>query len=229
MKRIYLLLFGMCWLLVQESRAQYLGLHLGWALPSGTFGNSNLNDTESGFAQTGYTYGFTANYRIIPNLSICADISKSVVGFNTKDYMSGLQNANPLVKYDLVVPDGYIIHSGLMGVQGQLERNRWSFGIRFMMGFVDMKAPEKRVTQELNGMGYVSVTESRSDMAMAFAWGISGTYHLSEYLYVLANVQQMAADTDFDFVYRSANQDRTAIPLNMFQATFGLGIHIQDN
>lgn len=228
MKRtIFILILGI--LFSKVTSAQYLGIAVGYTIPSGMFGNSSFADKESGFASIGYTYGLHCNYQFNDYLGISADISRSVAGFNTDAFSSELKKTAPSVNYQVDVPEGYIIHTTLVGLMGQLKYKRMSYGLRLMGGFANMKAPEKRITQQFSGNEFTTVTESRTDMAPAFSWGLTGSYRLNRHVYIMLNLDQVVSDLEFDFDYRSNTSAKNQLPLDMFKACLGLGIHIQDN
>ncbi len=223
------IIFILCLWCLNTANAQYVGLSVGYTIPSGMFGNSSFADKESGFATAGYTFGLNCNFLLNDYFGISADISRSVANFNTSGFSSELNRTYPGLQYEVDVPNGYIIHTSLLGLQGRLVYKKMAYGIRLMAGFANMSAPEKRISQQFSGNTLTVITESRTDMAPAFSWGLSGSYQLNQYLYLIGNVDQVVSDLEFDFDYRSNTQDKNRLPLDMFKATLGLGIHIQDN
>jgi hypothetical protein len=207
---------------------QYIGLGLGYALPSGTFANKDMSRSESGFAKNGYTFGLQVNYKVLKNLGICVDVNHNVMDLDEAAYTNVLQKLNPNTTVDVDAVDAYSANTALAGAYAFIPLKKFSVQLKFAFGFASMKVPEKRITQLSGGKEYITVEESRSSMAPAFGWGFGVNYELSRLVFLNFRVDETYAYTKFDFDYRSSNDALTPMPLNFYTAMLGVGIRIQE-
>lgn len=227
MKRLVLIKL-LCLCSTYACMAQYAGLYAGSNISSGSFSNNNFSDNESGFAQTGYSYGLAALYSIHTNLGLCADFGQATAAFNSNAYTQALNLSNPQAAYDMVASNPYRISHALAGIHGFIPFNRFTMGVKLQLGFAHVTAPEKKIKQEFAGKNYMSVIGSATDLSAAFNWGLMATYMLGNRLLLTAQVDNFYAPTAFRFNYFSATDEPQALPINTFRLCVGVGVLLQN-
>ena len=208
--------------------AQYAGLYVGSNIASGSFSNNNFSDDESGFAQTGYSYGLATLYPIHSNLGLCADFGQATVAFNSNAYTQALNLSDLQAAYDMVASNPYKINHALTGIYGFIPFNRFALGVKLQLGFAHVTVPEKKIKQEFAGKYYTSVLGQATDFSAAFNWGLMATYELSNRLLLTAQVDNFYAPTAFRFNYFSATDEPQALPVNTFRLCVGVGVLLQN-
>ena len=227
MKRLVLIML-LCLCSAYACMAQYAGLYVGSNIASGSFSNNNFSDNESGFAQTGYSYGLAALYPIHTNLGLCADFGQATAAFNSKAYTQALNLSNPQAAYDMVASNPYRISHALAGIHGFIPFKHFTMGVKLQLGFAHVTAPEKKIKQEFAGKNYMSVIGSATDLSAAFNWGLMATYELGNRLLLTAQVDNFYTPTAFRFNYFSATDEAQALPVNTFRLCVGVGVLLQN-
>jgi hypothetical protein len=227
MKRLVLIVL-LCLCFTYASRAQYAGLYVGSNIASGAFSNNNFSDDESGFAQTGYSYGLAVLYPIHSNLGLCTDFGQATAAFNSNAYTKALNLSDPQAAYDMVASNPYRINHALAGIHGFIPFNHFTLGVKLQLGFAHVTVPEKKINQEFAGKYYTRVIGSATDLSAAFNWGLMATYKLGNRLLLTAQVDNFYAPTVFRFNYFSATDEPQALPVNTFRLCLGVGVLLQN-
>ncbi len=221
---ILILLLG-----VTTAKAQYVAIQAGVAIPSGSFGNALLTNTEDGFATSGSTFSLFTNYLWGERLGICADIRYATMGFDQQALSDQTaKQAPPLTQMTASSQNNYTASSAMAGVSYTLGSQNLTFDIRVMTGFLTLRTPTLTYTTNYNGQSYNRVIASQNDLSLAFGYGIGAKYELPKNWFIVANIDNTFANMEFpENGYQSSTDNTVTKPYQVYLLSLGVGYKIQ--
>lgn len=228
MKPIYTIL-AVFVLITTGVNAQYIDINAGWAVPSGSFSNSNISKPEDGFAQSGGSFGISAQYLVYKKLGVCVKYNFSSFGFNTNEYSAQVDAQAPQGTSKTVTSDErYKSSSALAGVYLTLGKKKLTLDIHVAAGFVSLKSPALTTTSAYSGNTYTSSIESFKDVSPAIGYGFALKYVLPKNLYASVHIDNVNANMQFPKIaYQSSSEEIITKPYQAYSFTLGLGYAIQ--
>lgn len=211
------------------TQAQYIALQAGWAIPSGSFGNSDYGNPEDGFATNGGTVSIFTNYLMTKRLGICAHFNYAEFGFNHKSISEQAnKQAPPLTQVAASSNQDYSASSAMAGVSYTLGNGNLTFDARVMTGFLTLRSPSITFTTTTNGQHYSHTFDTQHDMSLAFGFGIGAKYALPKNWFVVVNIDNTVASMEFPKNgYQSSAQTTVTKPYQAYMLTAGVGYRIQ--
>ncbi len=211
------------------AKAQYIAVQAGWALPSGSFGNTVLSNKEDGFATSGSTFSLFTNYLLSERLGICADIRYASMGFDQQALSEQAGNqAPPLTQMTASSQNNYTSSSAMAGLSYTLGNQNLTFDIRVMTGFLTLRTPTLTYTTTYNGQAYNRIIESQNDLSLAFGYGIGAKYALPKNWFIVANIDNTFASMEFpENGYQSSSNTTVTKPYQVYLLSAGIGYKIQ--
>lgn len=224
----YLILLGAL-LGFAPADAQFVSIQGGAAIPSGSFANSVLSNTEDGFATRGSTFGLFANYLFTKKLGLCVDIRYASLGFDEQSLSDqSASKASPQTQVTASSQNQYSASSAMGGLSYTLGKSNLTFDIRVMTGFLSLTTPSITYTTQYNGQPYNSVYDSQSDLSLAFGYGIGIKYELPKNWFVLLNIDNAYANMEFpENGFQSSNNATVSKPYQVYFLSAGVGYKIQ--
>lgn len=216
-------------LFVNSTNAQYVALQAGFAIPSGSFGNTVLTNKEDGFATSGATVSLFTNYLFGERIGFCADIRYATMGFDQQSLSKQAgEQAPPLSEVTATSQNKYTASSAMAGLSYTLGKNDLTFDLRVMTGFLSLRTPSLTYTTLYNGQSYNRVIESQNDLSLAFGYGIGAKYALPKNWFIVANIDNTFANIEFpENGYQSSNDTKVTKPYQVYLLSAGIGYKIQ--
>lgn len=219
------LLFSALLSFVFSATAQRIDVQFGTALPSGGFGNTDVNKSDNAFATNGYTAGIQADYPVYKNMGITAKLNYSTFGFNEGDYETQL-NQNPALATSVTVESsgGYSSTSAMVGGYMTLGKKRLTVDLRLMTGFLTLTDYGLTYTTIYSGQEYKQRAFSQKDAAMCFGWGLTARYSFGDHTYLCLNMDNVFANTTFrKNDYQTSANETISRPYQAYLLGVGLG------
>jgi hypothetical protein len=216
-------------LTVLQASAQYIDVHAGWAIPSGSFSNSNLSKPEDGFAQSGASFGFGVNYPVYKKLGVCVKFNYNTFGFNATEYSAQANDqASQGTTLTITTGDHYKSSSAFAGAYLSFGKKKLTLDIHVVAGFVSLKSPSLLSTSTYAGNTYTQTLESYNDVSPAIGYGFTLKYLLPKNVYATLHMDNVNANIQFPkYGYQSSSEDIFTKPYQAYSFAIGLGYKIQ--
>ena len=229
-KTLFLLLFASLALFGQNTKSN-IGLSIGPSFPLGDFARTEISDSTSGWAKTGFDIQISYTYRIVHNFGIAALGVYSSNKFNATKYKDELETLHP--DYGVSIETRRNWSSGGMLFGPYLHfplSEEVSWDIRALFGFYGGYSPHFiiRATQKETGEKAEYLRQSGKAFSFGYSLGTGFKFKLSAY-YFLVFADYLASPVQFDNVVgwdwegepytTSFKQEISYITL-----TFGIGI-----
>lgn len=215
--------------LATAANAQYMDVNAGWAIPSGSFSNSNISKPEDGFAQSGGAVGVTLQYPVYKKLGLCVKYNFSAFNFNTNEFSEQINaQAYQGTTQTVSTNERYKSTSALAGLYLSLGKKKLTLDIHVVGGFVYLKTPSLLYTTTYTGKNYTTTMASYNDVSAAIGYGFGLKYALPKNLYATLHLDNVNANMQFPkYAYQSSSEDMTTKPYQAYSITLGLGYAIQ--
>jgi hypothetical protein len=203
--------------------AQDIVLKGGFAFPSGSYANANLNKSEDGFATTGGFGALAINYPVYKKFSICAEGGISHQGFNTSRYTEQYQAQQPTGTVTIDMKSQYKSAYALIGAGYTFSKNKFDFGVRVLMGMNSLSTPEYTIRTAYTNSSGTAYFAPETDIAFAIAWGVSVAYQLPKNFFIQLSLDNLNSKMQFRDLYISSDQQYTTQPFEVYQLGLGIG------
>jgi hypothetical protein len=211
------------------ANAQQLAIQFGSVFPSGSFGNTDVSKVESGFAKSGYSVGLHLNYPVYKNMGVSAMLNHNVLGVNQNAYQTQL-NANPATgtKVSVKSEGDYTATATLIGAFMTLGKKKLTAELRLMSGFVSLTNKGLSYTTSYAGQEYTQSGFSQTDFSIAFSWGTTVKYLITDKIFAAVNLDNTYAPTKFDRnTYQSSANETISKPFQTYCLSIGVGYSIK--
>ena len=226
-----IILFLPLFVFSQSTNRNYIGLSVGPSFPSGSYKQTDISDSTSGWAKTGVALGFSYSYRFTHNLGVSLIINYSSNRFNISSYKNTLEELHPDTSFSVTSAANWGVGGILVGpyLRFPLSSNL-SWDVRGLFGFFGGSSPKvtiKASTDDGNTEIGTYYRERAKAFRYAFMVGTGLKYKLSRY-YILVFADYNIASLEFD---NASGWDWNNEPytiafrqdLNYISLTFGVG------
>lgn len=187
----------------------YLSFSAGPAFPVNSFGKHDLNDTQAGFAKTGYNLNLDLMYRI--NQAVILDATILYARFDLY--------SSPLNQIGLSA-DHWQYYGLLVGPRYNLPfSNRSLLSIKALLGVTDVNSPAF-------SYGNALLVKEAWDAAFAMQFGSDFRYHFGKNLFVIANVDYTYMTPSFELsAVDGSSSAKAEQAISVIDLTAGIGIN----
>ena len=220
--RFKFILFGI--LLSSQLFGQEFLLHVGYAIPSGNFSNSNIQKPDNGFAKPGMSYALHVNYQLVQHAGIAAEVGFSNQLFDTKTFSQQLESVNSFSQVQITSLSGYKSSYALLGLYTEFPKKKFIFNLHTCVGFVSQQTPSYKVSyiySSNTGNDYIKANNLSS---ILFNWGLNVKYQLPKNFSVGVYLDNLIANLKAPVNnYSSSNNTTTEIKYQTYQMGLCLG------
>jgi hypothetical protein len=187
----------------------YLSFSAGPSFPVSSFGKHDLNDTQAGFAKTGYNLNLDFMYRI--NQAVILDASILYSRFDV--YSSPLDQMG-------ISADHWQYYGLLIGPRYNLPFSKRSLlSIKALLGVTDVNSPAFSLGNEL-------VVKESWAAAFAMQFGSDFRYHIGNKLFIIANVDYTYMTPSFElWAADGTSSTKAEQTISVVDLTAGIGIN----
>jgi hypothetical protein len=187
----------------------YLSFSAGPSFPISSFGKHDLNDTEAGFAKTGYNLNLDFMYRI--NQAVILDASILYARFDLY--------STPLEQFGIAA-DHWQYYGLLVGPRYNLPfSNKSLLSIKALLGVTDVNSPAF-------SRGNTLVVKESWDASFAMQFGSDFRYHVGKKLFIIANVDYTYMTPSFEISAADGSSSTKAEQtISVIDMTAGIGIN----
>jgi hypothetical protein len=177
----------------------YISFAIGPGIPLGNFADNNLNNTNSGFANTGSKMELNAGYVISKSLDFSALLFYSSNSYDAVAFTNQLSSLYPGTRWTSS-GRAWDIYGGLIGINYSYPLTKKFTGdFKFLTGVMNSSTPQMIAT-ETNG---TKITESsKSASSLAYMLSAGGHYPLGRLIDVVGSLEFLSSSPTFDNISR---------------------------
>jgi hypothetical protein len=201
-----------------NTQAQYqkghIGLSMGPSIPLGDFASKNIDNSNSGFANTGAFLDISFAYKLgYGNFGLTALLRGQSNPINAQALVNEM--AQPIiVEANWIENTSWNLGGLMFGGFGSFPiSQKISFDTRAMIGFLRTTSPETTVT--FPGLSKIIIKQSVSATSFAYSMGIGFRFELGEKLDLLTNLDYLGSNSEFKNVATTFNQSIKTINLSI--------------
>lgn len=199
-------------------------LKIGPGFPWGDFGNSQVMNEESGYAETGLSYGLSFHYRLQAHLGLVATVSRLRIPVDEEGLANKYRQLFGGYGFPTIDADPWIIHSYLAGLDIILPIYRTDFHFRLLGGMASTRLPG------VSGNNHSLRREASRDLAVAWSVGGGLTYQCFRKMTLSINVDLFNTRPHLSEEWSPAGgfskSMKESHKIAIFQLTAGLGFRI---
>ena len=233
MKNLIVVIAMLCSVSCYAQDKGYVGLTFGASNPLGEFGDSDIDNEDAGFAQTGMFYDLSFGYKFGKNFGIAAMLRGQANPVDVDEIASQIHDefSDFLGTDDFSVKaESDPISSGLFMVGGYGSfplTEKLSFESRVLIGLMSATIPEAKITVTDGVDTYWQKQHEGSGSAFAFGLGAGLKFDIGNRICLLANLDYTTAKPEFkDVEFEDGSGDIETDTYSQSISTLNVGVGI---
>jgi len=172
----------------------YVNITIGPVIPVGNFGNKDISNKSSGFAQTGYNFELNGGYHLTKSIDINAKILYSLLNYDVSNLLNSYATQYPATSWTSLGEEWELI-GGLAGISFSHNFGKnFSGNVKILGGLMSSSMPEF----SLKGSDGSTYTESkRSAKSFAYLFSVGGIYPIGHIIDLSADVEYLNASPTY--------------------------------
>lgn len=184
----------------QQVGTTYLHIEVGAGIPSGDFGDDDIDSDDSGLASTGVMGSIATRYSLEDNFGLFGRYSfnrNAVDSEAQDDFLDFVADSVPTVDWELATTP-WIVHSATFGPYFATTSGKAVFSLEGGVGLLVVTSPELEVTGDV-GFDEL-VVRSEPANGVGFGYTISGRvgYILSEQITLIAGISFLGGEAEIE-------------------------------
>lgn len=175
-------------------RKHSFGSFIGIGLPVGAFGSTNGDNSESGFAKTGFGGIINYDYNFNKYFGLSIVISNSYNSFNENELEYYFTSSSPTLLWD-VSSDGYsqtsMMYGGIFSLP--IKNETLILNSKFLFGFMSVNSPQSMVyAEDTYGNNFLITKYEAKTLTTSGCIGMGARFNINE---------RLAFSLSYDFIF----------------------------